>query len=356
MTNGRWIRTLVGTMALTMTGAAQAADYVPRSEGDLIAKDFRFHDGTTLPELRIHYTTLGAPGGEPVLILHGTSQAGTTMLAAPFADALFGPGQPLDLARHYVILPDAIGHGRSSKPSDGLRTAFPKYDYDDLVTAQYRLVAEHLGVRHLRLILGNSMGGMETWLFAERYPGYADIAVPMASMPIAMSGRNWMMRRLIVDSIRNDPDWMDGRYTKQPKSAVFAFTFFNVAMNGGVRALQKAAPTSAKADALLDQRLASAPPTDANDLLYQWDGSRDFDPSVGLEKITARVLVINSADDERNPPELGAVDREIRRVPNARVFLIPGTDETSGHGTTFQAKYWSRELDDLLRSAPRLGG
>ncbi len=326
MTNGRWTRWLCGALGLAAAGLATAADLGPRSEGDWIVRDFRFHDGASIPELRMHYTTLGAPGGEPVLVLHGTGQSGATMLAAPFAGELFGPGQPLDLARYFVILPDAIGHGGSSKPSDGLRTAFPHYDYDDLVTAQYRLVVEHLGIRHLRMILGNSMGGMETWLFAERYPGFADVAVPMASMPIAMSGRHWMMRRLIVDSIRTDPDWMDGRYTTQPKSAAFAFTFYNVAMNGGVRALQKAAPTSAKADALVDQRITAASTIDANDMLYQWDGSRDFDPSASLEKIAARVLVINSADDERNPPELGAVDREIRRVPNARLYLIPATD------------------------------
>ena len=336
------------------TSAARAADDPQQHEGDWVVHDFRFHDGTVLPDLRLHYTTLGAPTGEPVVILHGTSQSGAVMLAPPFAGELFGPGQPLDLARYYVILPDALGHGKSSKPSDGMRTGFPSYDYDDMVEAEHRLITEHLGLHHVRLILGNSMGGMMTWLFAEKWPGFTDVAVPMASMPIAMSGRNWMMRRLIVDSIRNDPEWQGGNYTKQPRSAQVAFTFYNIAMNGGAQALQLAAPTSAKADALVDQRLRAPFPLDANDLLYQWDGSRDFDPSAGLERITAAVLVINSADDERNPPELGVVDRAMKRVRNGHALLIPATPQTVGHGTAFQARYWKNDLGALLTTAPRL--
>ena len=349
---GRFV--LACASLLLIASATGAADFPMQTQGDWIVHDFRFHDGSVLPDLRLHYTTLGAPGGEPVLILHGTSQSGSIMLAPPFAGELFGPGQPLDLANHYVILPDAIGHGQSSKPSDGLRTAFPKYDYDDMVAAEYRLVTEHLGVHHVRLVLGNSMGGMMTWLFAEKWPGFTDVAVPMASMPIAMSGRNWMMRRLIVDSIRNDPEWLDGNYTKQPKSAQIAFTFYNIAMNGGAQALQLAAPTSQKADALVDQRLQAPFALDANDLLYQWDGSRDFDPSAGLERITAAVLVINSADDERNPPELGVVDRAMKRIGNGRALLIPATPQTVGHGTAFQARYWKIDLAALLNTAPRI--
>jgi len=345
---------VVGCLSLWLASNAIAAELPMQIEGDWIVHDFRFHGGETLPDLRLHYTTLGNPRGEPVVILHGTGQSGAAMLAAPFAGELFGPGQPLDLARSYVILPDAIGHGRSSKPSDGLRMRFPEYDYDDLVDATYRLVTEHLGVKHVRLVLGNSMGGMMTWLFAEKHPGFVDIAVPMASMPIAMSGRNWMMRRLIVDAIRGDPEWMAGDYTRQPKSAQVALTFYNIAMNGGAQALQLAAPTSDKADALVDQRLHAPFPQDANDVLYQWDSSRDFDPSRGLEKITAAVLVINSADDERNPPELGVVDRELTRVKNARALLIPASPQTAGHGTAFQAKYWAKDLDALMRTAPRL--
>lgn len=340
--------------ALVANAADGTAGYPLQKEGDWVVHDFRFHTGETLPDLRLHYVTLGSPGGEPVVILHGTGQSGSTMLAAPFAGELFGPGQPLDLARYYVILPDAIGHGRSGKPSDGLRMAFPKYDYDDLVAAEYRLLTEHLGVRHVRLVLGNSMGGMMTWLFAEKWPGFADVAVPMASMPIPMSGRNWMMRRLIVDSIRNDPDWAGGNYTQQPKSAAIAFTFFNIAMSGGAQALQLAAPTSAKADALVESRLTAPFPLDANDVLYQWDGSRDFDPTAGLGAIKANLLVINSADDERNPPELGAVEQGLKQVGHGRLLLIPATPQTSGHGTTFQAKYWKKDLGDVMQTAPRL--
>lgn len=342
--------------ALALAGVActsHAADYPNRKEGDWTAKDFRFHTGEVAPELKIHYTTIGDPAGEPVLILHGTGQSGTIMLSPPFAGELFGPGQPLDASRYYVILPDAIGHGRSSKPSDGLRAAFPKYDYDDLVEADHRLLTEHLGIRHLRLLLGNSMGGMETWIYAEKHPDFMDVAVPMASLPSAMSGRNWMLRRLIVDSIRGDPDWMGGNYTKQPRSAQFATVFFNLATNGGSQALQRLAPTPEKADALVDQRLGAPFSVDANDVLFQWDASHDYDPSAGLERIQAVFLAINSADDERNPPELGTLDREIRRVKNGRVLLIPASDQTSGHGTTFSAKWWQKDLGDLLQSTPR---
>src|SRR5262250_316209 len=201
---------------------ALAADHPAPKEGDWIVRDFRFHTGEVLPELRIHYTTVGAPTGEPVLILHGTTQSGTSMLAPAFAGELFGPGQPLDATRYYVILPDAIGHGKSSKPSDGLRTSFPKYNYDDMVEAHYRLLTEHLGVRRVRMVLGNSMGGMKTLIFAQKYPGFMDVAVPMASLPMEMSSRNWILRRLIIDSIRNDPEWMNGNYSKQPRSAQFA--------------------------------------------------------------------------------------------------------------------------------------
>ena len=296
---------------------------------------------------------MGAPSGDPVLILHGTTGSGTGMLTPAFAGELFGPGQPLDASRYYIILPDAIGTGKSSKPSDGLRASFPKYNYDDMVDAQYRLVTEHLGVRHLRLVLGNSMGGMQTWIWAQKYPDFMDVAVPMASLPTEMSGRNWMMRRLIIDAIRNDPEWMNGNYTKQPRSLQFASVFFGIATNGGNQALHKAAPTREKADALLDQRLNAAFRGDANDLLYQWDSSRDYNPSPGLERIQAALLAINSADDERNPPELGVLNREIKRVRNGHVLLIPGSEETAGHGTTGRAKFWKKELGALLQSAPR---
>jgi homoserine O-acetyltransferase/O-succinyltransferase len=235
----------------------------------------------------------------------------------------------------------------------GLRTRFPKYNYDDMVDAQYRLVKEHLGVRRLRLVIGNSMGGMQAWIWAQKYPDFMDVAVPMASMPTEMSGRNWMTRRLIIDSIRNDPEWMNGNYTRQPRSLQFASVFYGIATNGGNQALFSAAPTREKADQLLDQRLKATFTGDANDHLYQWESSRDYNPSPGLEKIQAVLLAINSADDERNPPELGVLDREIKRVKNGRVLLIPGSSGTAGHGTTGQAKFWKQELAAALATAPR---
>jgi homoserine O-acetyltransferase len=348
-------RSALGFAFALATITACAADYPAPKEGDWVVRDFRFHTGEVLPELRLHYTTVGAPAGEPVLILHGTTGSGGAMLTPAFAGELLGPGQPLDASRYYIILTDAIGTGKSSKPSDGLRTKFPKYNYDDMVDAQYRLVKEHLGVRHLRLVLGNSMGGMQTWIWAQKYPDFMDAAVPMASLPTEMASRNWMLRRLIVDSIRNDPEWMNGNYTRQPRSAQFASVYYGIATNGGSQALYKAAPTREKADQLLDQRLNAAFTGDANDHLYQWDSSRDYNPSAGLERIRAAVLAINSADDERNPPETGVLDREIKRVKNGRVFLIPASDQTAGHGTTGQAKFWKQQLGDLLQTAPRNG-
>lgn len=354
MATDRCLWFVVSLLAIVFgTGLAIAAESLAPKEGSWVIRDFRFQIGEVLPELRIHYTTIGASSGEPVLILHGTTQSGTSMLAPEFGGQLFGPGQPLDANRYYVILPDAIGHGKSSKPSDGLRAEFPKYDYEDMVNAQYRLVTEHLGLRHLRLVLGYSMGGMETWIFAQKYPGLMDIAVPMASLPTEMSSRNWMLRRLITDSIRNDPEWMNGKYSKQPRSAQFASVFFGLATNGGNQALYKVAPTRQKADEILNQRLSAPFGADANDVLYQWDSSRNYNASPGLERIQAALLAINSADDERNPPELGILDKEIKRVKNGSVLLIPGSDQTGGHGTLFQAKFWKKEVGDLLQSVPR---
>ena len=333
--------------------SAHAADYPTAKEGSWIVKDFRFHSGEVLPELRLHYTTVGAPTGEPVLILHGTTGSGAGMLTPAFAGELFGPGQPLDASRYYIILPDSIGTGKSSKPSDGMRAAFPRYNYDDMVDAQFRLVKEHLGVKRLRVIIGNSMGGMQTWLWGVKYPEFMDALVPMASLPTEMSSRNWMMRRLIIDSIRNDPEWNNGNYTKQPRSAQFASVFFGIGTNGGNLALYKSAPTREKADKLLDARLSAPYRGDANDHLYQWDSSRDYNPAPGMERIQAALLVVNAADDERNPPEIGVIERELKRVRNGRYFLIPASDDTSGHGTTGRAKFWKSQLEDLLQRTPR---
>jgi homoserine O-acetyltransferase/O-succinyltransferase len=341
-----WILAMGASLAFT--GTAVAADYPTPKEGDYVARDFRFHTGQVFANLNIHYTTVGEPTGIPVLILHGTTGTGKGMVNPAFAGELFGPGQALDASKYFIILPDAIGTGKSSKPSDGLRAQFPAYNYDDMVDAQYRLITEHFGIKRLRLVIGNSMGGMQTWVWAQKYPAMMDIAVPMASLPIAMSGRNWIMRRLIVDSIRSDPAWQGGNYTQQPRSAAFASVFYAAATNGGNQALMKAAPNATKADAWLDTRLSAPYAGDANDHLYQWESSRDYDPSAGLERITARVLVINSADDERNPPELGVLQTAMQRVKNGNVLLIPASADTAGHGTTAQAKFWEKELAGAL--------
>jgi homoserine O-acetyltransferase/O-succinyltransferase len=333
--------------------ATAAADYPAPKEGDWVARDFRFHTGEVLPELRLHYTTVGEPSGQPVLILHGTTQSGTAMLSPVFAGELFGAGQPLDASKYYIVLPDTIGHGKTAKPSDGMRAQFPLYNYDDMVVAQYRLVTEGLGLHHLRLVLGFSMGGMQTWAWGVKYPDFMDALVPMASQPVEVSSRNWMMRRLITDSIRTDPEWNNGNYTTQPRGAGFASVFYGIAANGGTLAYQKLAPTREAADRLLDGRLATPFSADANDVLYQWDSARDYNPASGLDRIQAMVLAINSADDERNPPETGIMERELKRVKNGRLFLIPASENTSGHGTVFFAKLWKQQVQELLQTAPR---
>jgi len=332
-------------------GAAliRAADYPTPVESDWVVRDFRFHTGETLPELRLHYITVGARSGEPVLILHGTNGNGRGFLRPDFAGELFGPGQPLDAATHFLILPDAIGAGKSSKPSDGLRTGFPQYNYDDMAQAQYRLVKEHLGVGHLRLVLGTSMGGMLAWVWGEKYPDFMDALVPTAAQPTAMAGRNWMTRRMVVDLIRNDPGWNGGNYTQQPRSLKLAQVYFGVATSGGTQAVYRAAPTRQKADQILDQRLAQDSSADANDVIYQMEGSRDYDPAPHLESIQARVLAINSADDERNPAELGIMEREIKRVKQGRYVVIPTGPETRGHGTMGLAKLWKQYLAEFLQ-------
>ncbi len=333
--------------------AAAAADYPAPKEGDWVARDFKFHTGEVLPELRLHYTTVGDPAGQPVLVLHGTTGSGSGLLTPAFAGELFGPGQALDATKYFIILPDAIGHGKSSKPSNGLRAKFPRYNYDDIVAAQYRLVTEGLGIRHVRLVLGNSMGGMQTWIWGVSYPDFMDALVPMASQPTEMSSRNWMMRRLIIDAIRNDPEWNNGDYTTQPRAGRVAGVFYGIATNGGTLAYQKLAPTREKADKVLDDRLAAARMPDANDALYQWDSSRDYNPSPNLERIRAAVLAVNSADDERNPPETGIMERELKRVKNGKLYLIPASEETRGHGTTAMAKFWKQQVQGLLETAPR---
>jgi homoserine O-acetyltransferase/O-succinyltransferase len=318
-----------------------------------IARDFRFHTGEVMNELRLHYTTIGEPSGPPVVILHGTSGSGAGLISADFAGELFGSGQPLDAEKHYIILPDSLGAGKSSKPSDGLRTKFPKYSYGDMVQAQYRLVKEGLDIPHLRLVLGNSMGGSQAWIWASQYPDFMDAVVPMASQPTAMGSRNWMMRRLIIDAIRNDPAWNEGNYTEQPPAVRIASVFFDIATNNGSMALAKNAPTRLEADKFLGERLARPFTADANDLLYLWDSSRDYDASAGLENIRAALFAVNSADDERYPAETGILERALKRVKNGRSYLIPASTETRGHGTTGMAKFWKQQVGSWLETVPQ---
>jgi homoserine O-acetyltransferase len=343
----------LSAILLSISASAMAADYPAPKQGDWIARDFKFHTGEVMPELRLHYTTVGEPSGQPVLVLHGTGGSGASMLTPGFAGELFGAGQPLDAAKYYIIIPDGIGHGKSSKPSDGMKTGFPKYDYDDMVEAQYRLVTEGLGVKHLRLVIGNSMGGMHTWLWGEKYPKAMDTLIPMASQPTEMASRNWMLRRIMLDTIRSDPDYNGGNYTSQPRMMKYAITAYGIASIGGTLAYQQQAPTAAKADKIVDERLATPITADANDYVYQWDSSHDYNASDKLEQIEASLLLINSADDERNPPETGVTDAAMKRVKNGKLYLIPASTETRGHGTTGNAKFYIEQVRQLLQTAPQ---
>ena len=335
--------------------AAAAADYPAPKEGTFVAKDFRFHTGEVLPEVRLHYRTIGEPSGEPAVVLHGTGGSGAGMLTPAFAGELFGEGQPLDARKYFIILPDAIGHGKSAKPSDGLKAKFPRYSAEDMVDGQYRLLTEGLGLKHVRLIIGNSMGGMHAWLWGGRYPDYMDALVPMASQPTAMAARNWMMRRLLIEMIRQDPGYDNGDYTAQPKVMRLANVFYGTGTSGGTLAYQKLAPTREKADEMVDERLAAPLDADANDFVYAWESSGDYDPTPLLERIEAPLLLVNSADDERNPPETGVTEAAMRRVRNGRLFLIPASEDTRGHATTGMAKFYAKELQAFLQSAPRRG-
>ncbi len=340
---------LAAAISALSGAAAIAADYPSPSQGEFIAHNFKFHGGEVMPELKLHYTTVGEPTGQPILVLHGSGGSAASMLTPAFAGELFGAGEPLDASKYYIIIPDGIGHGKSSKPSDGMKTAFPKYDYDDMVEAQHRLVTEGLKIRHLRLVIGNSMGGMQTWLWAEKYPDMIDLAVPMASQPTAMAARNWILRRMMIETIRNDPDYNNGNYTRQPRMMKYAIAAFGFATSGGTLAYQSRAPTADKADQLVDQRLATPLTSDANDFIYQWEASHDYDASSGLSRIMARLLAINSADDERNPPETGVMTDALKQVRHGKLYLIPASNETRGHGTTANAKFYKQQLEELLR-------
>jgi homoserine O-acetyltransferase/O-succinyltransferase len=337
---------------------AQPAPAPSPVEGDFVVKDFRFASGETLPELRMHYRTLGAPRKDAqgivqnaVLIMHGTGGTGGQFVGRGFAGELFGPGQPLDASMFYIILPDDIGHGKSSKPSEGLRAKFPRYGYIDMIEAEHRLVTEGLGVNHLRLVMGTSMGGMHTWLWGERYPDMMDALMPLASLPTQIAGRNRAWRRVVIDAIRHDPEWRNGDYTSQPQSLrTAAQMLWLVGSNPIIR--QKAASTLAELDQSLDRYVANyVQSNDANDILYALEASRDYDPGPGLEKIKAPLVAINSADDIINPPELQILEREIKRVPRGRAIVIPLSDRTTGHGTHTQAALWKEYLVELLKEA-----
>jgi homoserine O-acetyltransferase len=356
--SARLVRALAVAALLGVPATARAQV----DTGTYVVRDFRFRSGETLPELKLHYLTMGRPRRDAagvvrnaVLILHGTTGSGRQFLNPLFTE-LYGAGEALDTATHYLIFPDGIGHGASSKPSDGLHARFPHYTYDDMVAAQYRLLTEHLGVNHLLLVMGTSMGGMHTWVWSETYPDFMDGLVPLASLPTEIAGRNRMMRKMILDDIRNDPGWQGGDYERQPMGLRGALQLLWV-MGSAPLVLQRAAPTRDSADAAITRWLAGAMRVyDANDVLYAFDASREYDPSVALERIRAPLLAINSADDFINPPELGIMDSLIRRVPQGRYVLIPIGPLTRGHGTHTVAAAWKAYFAPFVAELERKAG
>jgi len=339
---------------------ASEAQYPAVTEETFVLKDFQFRSGESLPELRLHYRTLGRPQRDvqgvvrnAVLIMHGTGGSGAQFLRPEFAGELFRSGGLLDAARYFIVLPDGIGHGQSSKPSDGLRGRFPKYGYLDMVEAEYRLLTGGLGIDHLRLVMGTSMGGMHTWLWGERYPTFMDALMPLASLPTQISGRNRVWRRVVIDAIRHDPQWRGGNYSTQPQSLRIAQQMLYL-MSSNPVLRQRDLPTFAKSDTGLDSSIAASLKTaDANDMLYQIEASHDYDPGPELEKIRAPLLAVNSADDLINPPELGILEHEIKRVSKGRAVVIPLSPETRGHGTHTIAAVWKRYLEELLSLSGR---
>jgi homoserine O-acetyltransferase len=326
-------------------------------EAEFVARDFRFGTGETLPELKLHYRTIGTPRRDAsgtvrnaVLILHGTGGTGAGFVSRTFGGELFGAGQLLDATRYFIVLPDGIGHGKSSKPSDGLRARFPKYTYDDMVRAQRALLTDGLKVNHLRLVMGTSMGAMQCWIWGEMYPDFADGLVPLASAPVQIAGRNRVMRKMIMDSITGDPAWKNGEYTQQPHDGLVGAINLLMMMTSSPLQWHKTAPTRDAADRWYEDQIRSrVASTDANDMLYQYNASRDYDPSPNLEKITAPLLAINSADDVVNPPELGIMEKLMPRVKRGRYILIPTSDQTRGHGTHSLPAVWGKHLADFLK-------
>ena len=339
---------------------AQAASYPAPTEGDFTVKDFRFASGESLPQLRIHYRSFGTPRPDAhgvvrnaVLILHGTGGSGASLVREEFAGELFGPGQLLDASRYFLVLPDGIGHGKSSKPSDGLHAHFPRYGYRDMVQAEYLLLTQGLKVNHARLVMGTSMGGMHTWLWGELHPQFMDALMPLASLPTQISGRNRVWRRLVSDAIRNDPQWQGGEYRAQPPSLRTALQMiWLLGSNPALR--QQEAPTLAAADRVIDAAVSDSLKTqDANDILYAIEASQDYDPGPALEKIEAPLYAVNSADDLVNPPELKILEREIGRVPQGRAVVIPFSERTHGHGSHTYAVLWRGYLEELLKAPER---
>ena len=350
-------------LAALLFAAPAIAQPWPTREADFAIKDFRFKSGETLPELRIHYTTLGTPhrGADgaidnAVMVLHGTGGSGKQFLQPQFADELYGPGAPLDIATTFVILPDNLGHGGSSKPSDGLRMAFPHYDYDDMVEAQRRLLVDGLGVTRLRLILGTSMGCMHAFVWGTTHPGFAERLAPFACNPVEIAGRNRMWRRMSIDAIKADPAWNNGNYASPPVSGLRTALDLSIIAGTNPLAMQTAYPTREALEAWLEPAIAErlAKSADANDMLYWLDASRSYDPAPLLDHVSVPVLWINSADDFINPPELGIAEREAKRMPRAKFILIPATPDTKGHGTHTWAKFWKADLARLLatRASP----
>jgi homoserine O-acetyltransferase/O-succinyltransferase len=342
-------------LALLLCVSALAANYPDPVEGDYLLRDYKFVSGQTLPELRLHYTTVGTPTKDAtgkvtnaVIIMHGTGGTGRAFLSATFAEILFKPGGLLDASRYFIILPDAIGHGQSSKPSDGLRLQFPNYRYEDMVRLQHKLVTEKLGVNHLRLVMGTSMGAMHTWMWGYFFPDFMDALLPLASAPVEIAGRNRMLRKMIIQSIRADPDFNSGNYAK-PLQGMLGAEFALFMMTSSPLQLLKQAPTRELADKAFEARFLPAPPRDPNDMLYTFECSADYNPAPHLEKIKAPLYAINSADDLVNPPELGILEREIKRVKRGRYILLPTSDKTRGHGTHSQPAVWGPYLAELLK-------
>lgn len=347
------------TLGLIFSGLVLAADFPTPVEGDFIAKNFRFDTGETMSELKLHYTTIGKPERDSngvvrnaVLIMHGTGGSGRGFLSQGFGGQLFGSGQLLDATKHYIILPDAIGCGKSSKPSDGLHMKFPKVTYDDMVRAQYQTITEGLGVNHLRLVMGTSMGAMHSWVWGEMYPDFMDALMPLASNPVEIAGRNRELRKFILNCIEQDPDFNNGEYTKPPLHGVMCAEYVLSIMTSSPLQLQKQYPTRESVDAMVDKTFpARAARADANDMIYAYESSRFYNPEPNLEKIKAPLYAINSADDQVNPPELGLSDRLIKRVKRGRFILIPISDQTRGHGTHSMPSIWSNYLAELLHES-----